>query len=78
MTNFEESLTQVYRQYSRRANEIALLQRNDILSLRRDLHRLIDRLVDDVLERADNNYEEELVLEWRNLIKRLEKLNDPS
>lgn len=37
---------------------------------------MIDRLVDDVLEKADNTYEEDLIREWQQIIKKLEKLKD--
>ena len=66
--SIEDSLSDVYAGYAARANEIATHSRNDLLGLRKDLHKLIDRLVEDVLEKADNNYEEDLVKEWRSTI----------
>ncbi|CAD8212865.1 unnamed protein product [Paramecium octaurelia] len=74
--SIQNTLTQVYRGYAKRANEIALHQRHDFLQLRQDLHKLIDAIFEDLLRKADQNYQPDLVFEWRNLISKLEKLKD--
>ncbi|CAD8123619.1 unnamed protein product [Paramecium sonneborni] len=72
----QSTLTQVYRGYAKRANEIAIHQRQDILQLRQDLHSFIDSIFQDLLKKADQNYQQDLIVEWRNLISKLEKLKD--
>ncbi|CAK92092.1 unnamed protein product (macronuclear) [Paramecium tetraurelia] len=76
--SIESTLTQVYKGYASRANEIATHQTGDILQIRQDLHKLIDTIVDDVLNKADKNYHYDLIVQWRNLIKKLERLRDPN
>ncbi|CAD8099363.1 unnamed protein product [Paramecium primaurelia] len=76
--SIESTLTQVYKGYASRANEIATHQTGDILQIRQDLHKLIDTIVDDVLNKADQNYQYNLIVQWRNLLKKLEKLKDPN
>ncbi|KAM3131580.1 hypothetical protein pb186bvf_016364 [Paramecium bursaria] len=77
ITSIEESLSECYSGLASQANNIVNYDCGDIISLRKDLHKMIDFFLDEILDRADNFYEEEQTQQWRIIIKKLENLKDP-
>ena len=59
VTSIEESLSECYSGLASQANNIVNYDCGDIISLRKDLHKMIDFFLDEILDRADNFYEEE-------------------